>query len=274
MIISHEQEFIFVKTGGTGGSQLELTLAPYLSDEAIQTLNTVGGQFPEVRDQFRRTSRLPLNKFSAVAIELVVDSSERRIALKGIIGSLLSQRGPYIEALSIEKSHMSASEIRDLVGIHAFQKYFKVSLVRNPYNRIASAFWRSSLMKGSKITLSKLELREVFFKWLSGNTEVFSVNRRILTDVDNPNGGELLVDRVIRYENLETSLTIFEECLKVDVDILTDRFRSFPARNNLRPKNISVTDLYSSESMRLVRQLAAWEFISFGYDPSALVDDV
>ena len=274
MIISHEQEFIFVKTGGTGGSQVELTLAPYLSDEAIQTLNTVGGQFPEVRDRFRRTTRLPLDKFFDVAIELVVESPERRIALKGIIGSLLSQRGPYIEALSIEKSHMTATEIRDLVGIHAFQKYFKVSCVRNPYNRIASAFWRSSLMKDSLKTLSKLELQKVFLKWLSENTSIYSDSRRILTDVDNPNGGEILVDRVIHYENLETSLTIFEERLKVDVAILTDRFRSFPARNNLRPKNISVTDLYCSDSMHLVRQLAAWEFISFGYDPSALVDDV
>jgi hypothetical protein len=55
---------------------------------------------------------------------------------------------------------------------------------------------------------------------------------------------------------------------------MTERFLSLPARNNLRPKNISVTDVYSYDSMELVRQIAAWEFDSYGYDPTTLVDDV
>ena len=93
------------------------------------------------------------------------------------------------------------------------------------------------------------------------------MSKRILTDTPHEDGNKILVDQVIRYENLEASLDIFAECLKVDVDILTKRFQSLPARNNKRPKNISVTDIYSSDSLVLVRKLAAWEFDLFGYDP-------
>ena len=274
MIFSPDQNFIFVKTVSTGGSQLELTLAPYLFDNAVQTLDTVGGQYPEVRNRYRRVNRLPMREYIAVSLELMRYSPERVVALKGIATSLVSRGGPTTSALAIEKSHMSASEIRDLVGVQTFQEAFKVSIVRNPYNRIASAFWRSSSMKDGLRALSRLELQKKFFNWLSENTDQGKLNRRILTDTHHEDGKTILVDNLIRYENLETSLDIFAECLKVDVDILTERFRSLPARNNKRPKNISVTDIYSSDSLVLVRQLAAWEFDLFGYDPSAPVDDV
>ena len=274
MIFSPDQNFIFVKTVSTGGSQLELTLAPYLFDNAVQTLDTVGGQYPEVRNRYRRVNRLPMREYIAVSLELMRYSPERVVALKGIATSLVSRGGPTTSALAIEKSHMSASEIRDLVGVQTFQEAFKVSIVRNPYNRIASAFWHSYRTKYGLRTLSRLELQKAFFNWLSENTDQGRMSKRILTDTPHEDGNKILVDQVIRYENLEASLDIFAECLKVDVDILTKRFQSLPARNNKRPKNISVTDIYSSDSLVLVRQLAAWEFDLFGYDPSALVDDV
>jgi hypothetical protein len=274
MILSLDQNFIFVKTVSTGGSQVELTLAPYLFDNALQTLDTVGGQYPEVRDRYRRVNRLPMREFAAVSLELVRTSPERLVALKGIASSLFTRHRPTTSALAIEKSHMSATELRELVGIEAFQRCFKVSLVRNPYNRIASAFWHSYRTKYGSKTFSKVELQKVFFNWLSEKTDQGIMNQRILTDTNHGDKNKILVDHLIRYENLETSLDIFAEWLKVDVGIMTERFLSLPARNNSRPKNISVTDVYSYDSMELVRQIAAWEFDSYGYDPTTLVDDV
>jgi hypothetical protein len=274
MIISHDQKFIFVKTVKTGGSQVELALAPYLSNRALQTIDTVGGQFSEVRNQYRRVTRLPIGTFLAMAFDLVVDSPERKNALKGIASSLISRRGPSIQALSIEKNHMAASEIRNLVGTDAYSRYFKTAIVRHPYNRIASAFWRTSKIKDHRDILDRIGLQKSFYKWLNENPEIFSVNQRILIDVNKPNGVDLLVDHVIRYENLETSLVIFADYLKIDLGQLTQRFRTLPARNPSRPTNFSIKNLYSAESLSIVNQQAAWEFETFGYDSTSLIDDV
>jgi hypothetical protein len=222
----------------------------------VQTLDTVGGQFPEVRNRYRQVNRLPMREFITASTELMRYSPERLVALKGIASSLVSRGGPTTSALSIEKSHMSALEIRDLVGAQTFREAFKVSIVRNPFNRVASTFWRSSLMKDGLRTLSRLELQKAFFNWLSQNTDQGKLNQRMLTDTHYEDGNRVLVDHLIRYENLETSLDIFAEFLKVDINILTERFRSLPARNDQRPKNISLNDIYSSDSMALVRQLS------------------
>lgn len=270
MIFDPANSFIFLKTVKSGGSQVEIACAPFLSDASIQTLDTIGGIYPEVRDRYRRTTRLPLREFITRSIELFMETPNKRQTLKGIVASYASPKGPSIRSLSIEQNHMTACDIRKIVGRENFDKCRRVAVVRCPFNRVASQFWRSEAIKNQPRRISRNQLQEEFLKWLYGNPVSVATNQNILVDEDNTTS---LVDIALRYENLEASLSEIAAILRVDTAKLLDRYLSFPARNPSRPRNWSVLDIYSDEAKAFVRQHASWEFSEFGYDPYSLTVD-
>lgn len=102
MLISHRNKFIFTKTAKTAGTSIELYFEPYCMPE--------GSWSPShARDEY--------------------------IGDTGIIG----YRGTNPKGRTWF-NHMSARRIRQLVGDDVWNSYYKFSIIRNPFDRLVSAF--------------------------------------------------------------------------------------------------------------------------------------
>ena len=113
-IISHTHEFIFLKTRKTAGSAIELWLADYL----------VPG-----RDLIATAKELRKVK-PHLAAQLSAEVDGWRGRLCALIGHPLKL-----------SQHMPARRVRYVLGSRVWQRYRKITIVRNPWDRIIS-LWR------------------------------------------------------------------------------------------------------------------------------------
>jgi len=88
-------------------------------------------------------------------------------------------------------NHMSAWQVRQALGIREWESYFKFCVERNPWDKTVSDFCMSNQRAGGKYQFSDYFQRGRFCRsW------------ELYTDDD----GSMLVDRVLRYENLDQEL--------------------------------------------------------------------
>lgn len=101
--------------------------------------------------------------------------------------------------------HMTAVEIRDLLGQELFSQCFKCTVVRNPFDRVVSQYYHRKKTNQNKLN----ELNISFNDWVHlvfkeqdpqflDNYTMFMPQLEWLTD----NDGNLLVDFIGRFENL------------------------------------------------------------------------
>ena len=102
MLISHRKRFIFIKTVKTAGTSVESYFEKYCMPE---------GEWQEAhtRDEY--------------------------VSEEGIIG----YRGPDASS-STWYNHMSAQKLLDLAGRDIWDSYFKFTVIRNPFDKLISAF--------------------------------------------------------------------------------------------------------------------------------------
>jgi hypothetical protein len=240
MLISHRRRFIFTKTIKTAGTSIEAYFEPWCLPE--------GG----------------------VA---AADETPQRVSDAGIVGARGSL--PVWPLRPRWYNHMPAARIRRLIGRDIWDGYFKFTIVRNPFDRLVSAFYFLSAIAhpggGSNPVLwllrserripqpprrgrDDLETVRLFREWLPSSGWVHDRHAYCID-------GEVCVDAFIRYENLQAGLA--EMCERVGVPFEPQRLQRF--KSQYRSRHIPVRDFYDAAATAWVQRHYDWEISRFGY---------
>jgi chondroitin 4-sulfotransferase 11 len=111
--------------------------------------------------------------------------------------------------------HLTASEIRKLVGRKTFSEYFKFAFVRNPWDKMSSQYfyWRDSGRLREFSNLSEWILSRAFIEGpLYGEYLGYNQLDYLIDD-----SGELCVDFVGRFENFDDDFKVLTSKLNINI---------------------------------------------------------
>ncbi|MGZ4675039.1 MAG: hypothetical protein ACXVJ7_03255 [Acidimicrobiia bacterium] len=184
MIISHEHEFIFLKTRKTAGSSVEVFLGQVLGPDAIVTPIDPPPPGHQPRNHERYFNPLPelVRVLSTPKKPGALPMSRR---LKRPLSDVKRKRAYY--------NHMDAQRIRDRVGRRVFDRYFKFCFERDPWEKVLSLYYFA-------IDSPLLET--------PGSFSDFVLNSRLPADFSfySIDGATPAMDYIGRYEHLTEDL--------------------------------------------------------------------
>lgn len=231
MIYSKRNNFIFLKTRKTGGTSVELVLRAVCGPEDIIT--PVDEKGPSAVTEQNYMMRRPDWR------------------LKHRIRWTLGLRAPRFSPFIPIPDHIHAADVRRHVGAEAFDRAFRFSIERNPWDRqVSNYFWQ--------IRNLPTDARPAFADWLRSDDPELRIDNWQIYAMN----GRLAVHTVLRYEHLAEDL---EELARARGLNLPELPR---AKGNLRPKGTrgSYRDYYSPETRDLVASWYRPEIEAFGYD--------
>lgn len=245
MIISHRYGFIFIKTGKVGGTSLEMALSRCLGPEDIITPVSRTDE----RERFRLGYRTSQNFQKGIG-ELSPRDLPRWV--KGQWGTHFRQGEDRLKGRSgLPKrywDHMGAAEIRERVGADIWDRYFKFTVERNPWDKVVSAyFWDP---KKRKTGLSFQDFIRSG-KPLRSNFDRYTIN------------GILATDRIFCYDQLYPGLTQLSKRLGLPEDV-GQIMRSLSAKGGYRP-NREVEGFFDQETREIVEIFFAREIRLLGF---------
>lgn len=238
MIISHKNQFIFIKTAKTAGTSLEIALSKYCGPEDIITPISERDEVVRRELGFRGAQHY-LKEKSRYGISDYWRQLRKKRPIKAFY------------------NHIPAQEVYEKVTREVWDNYFKFSVVRNPWDRAVSRFfWRNTRKNRG---LSKEDFRAFLLK----NPEALARNRE-KTKVN----GRVAMDFMVRFEHFETDLAEVSERIGLPGNLYED-LRSLNAKKGHRPKGASPEDLFSGfdEGIEAVRRVCAEDIEEFGYQP-------
>jgi hypothetical protein len=227
MIISHKHRFIFLKTEKTAGTSLQTALAGLCGPDDI----IIGARRDPISNKPKgQKPHLGIGRYLKVPTEI-----KRR--LPGI--------GGYYP-------HMTARQVRSVVGREVWDSYFKFAVERNPWDRQVSNYFHRESRHASKREFEHYLTSPIY----RGLHHVRLNNWRIYT-INN----EIAVDAMIRYENLHGEyLDVLQQIGLTDAAALPRR------RADHRPEGARYRRYYSDRTVRLIARWYAREIEAFGYE--------
>jgi len=182
------------------------------------------------------------------------EGREEAISEAGVIG----RRAGSIEGCSFY-NHMPAKEIIDNVGLDLWDAYYKFTIIRNPFDKMLSAFF--FFQKEAKHYPHNRQI-EAFRCWLDYNSLIKNHRSCWVFDRDKYMlGDDVCVDFFIRYENLEQDL--MHVCEKLD--ILWKPALLLKLKSGSKPKKHPNRCFYDEVSIKKVLDWFEFEFNFFGY---------
>lgn len=110
--------------------------------------------------------------------------------------------------------HIPAARLKDIVWKPYWDRCFKFAVVRNPWERLVSHYVTTDYAKNAT------EAEPVAFeKWILRGAKGTYSGEKSMLDFITGEDGELLVDFVARYENLEQDLEVVSDRIGIKVDI-------------------------------------------------------
>jgi len=227
MILSHKYKFIFIKTAKTAGTSIEVFLSKHCGPTDILT-----------------------------PIEPPVEGHQPR-NYQGFISpipEILDRPGKFFSALqhsiaSREKfyRHMPAFEVRRRVPVEVWNSYFKFCVERNPWDKVLSHYHMHAAREGGSLSLDEYLARGRF-----------PINYFRYT---NRSGRKIIVDRILRYENLITELGDVFSQLKIPFEGTLGVQAKSEYRNDRRPYQ----QVFNDDQRRIVAEAFAKEIELHGY---------
>ncbi len=175
MIISHKYKFIFIKTRKTAGSSIQIYLSEHCGqDDIVSTIDR-----PE-RPYHPRNFRGLYNPIP----ELMEKKSPAKVARA--LGRFFT--------LKKFQSHIKARDVRERIPKDIWEGYYKFTVERNPWDKVLSHY------HFVRQRYSKYDQNISFEEYL--DVAELPYNYPKYTDLNN----NIMVDRVLRYENLNDEL--------------------------------------------------------------------
>ena len=240
MIICHRHRFIFIKTRKTASSSVEIGLSRVCgADDVITTLSEKSG------DETLRSEEGghgPVNWQKRV-LEHRGFKEWKRLLLRG-------QRAQRYAP------HTTAVQLRALIEPDIFNGYFKFTLERNPWDRAVSRYyWEKHRWERSG--RSRFPGIGDFLERTADEKPHWLTNWDHYAD-----GDQILVDRVLRYENLAEELARLQEDLEIEGDIALPKRR---AKGGLRSAREHYSAVLGKREQAVVERVCVREINAFGY---------
>jgi hypothetical protein len=223
VLVSHEHEFVFLKTRKTAGTSVEMLLEPYCAPDN----------------------------------HIVTEKTPCIVSPKGVVGSRLipEKRTDRFDPFRRKwRNHMPAAKVKKYLGRSRWDRYRKVTTVRDPFDRMVSFFHfryhHSPILRGDFSDLRKAFQDYVTSQEWDDDTEIVTVS------------DDVIIDRVVRYERLR------EDLLEVGRDLgLRLQPDTLPLTKSTAStrKSYAVPDYYDARSVEVVRRRLWWLFDHFGY---------
>ena len=230
MIISHKYKYIFLKTTKTAGSSIEISLSRFCGTDDIITPLTKKDE--EMRKKF---SVFPQNYTRPLKL--------REYSYEDFLNLILNKKKP--KAKKIFWNHITAKEIKKIIGKEVWNNYFKFCFVRNPWDRAVSRYYWNQEKTG------KLE----------------SLNESLTNNNPNSNfyiytiDGEIAVNYVGKYETLKEDLNFICHKLNIPFDGWLPK-----AKGNARKDKRHYSEILTQEQANSIGEKCAKEIAWFDYD--------
>ena len=220
MLVSHRHSFIYTKTRKTGGTSVESYFERFCMPEG----------------EWRRTH-----------------GRDEYISAAGIIG----HRG-----LGVRRSddcrywhHMPAALIRERVGRDVWNRYFKFCVVRNPYDKVVSAFYFVRRRTEATDWCGLDAERRGFERFVRDRIESMVDRDKYVID------GVLCMDAIVRYEALSQDLE--QVCARLGIPWNPAELPTY--KTGIRPEEARTDVIYTRKTKKLVEKAFAFEMKHFGY---------
>ena len=249
MLVSHRHKFIYTKTAKTGGTSVEVYFEPHCLPEGTWS-------FAHARDEY--------------------------VGKSGVIG--VRGKGKGDEWFS----HMPADQIRQKVGHKIWNEYFKFCVIRDPYDKVVSAFHffetrgkRDGQREGGRRDAGAAAFREGLHLAGSQRPVVPAVSHaerqaivqrfrawvregNFVTDRDKYSiDGKVCIDYFIRYESLDAGVR--HVCDVLGLPFESERIPHL--KGGYRPGGMTLPDYYDAATIECVRNAYRFEVDHFGYGP-------
>ena len=226
MILSHRYRFIFIKTVKTAGTSIEVHLSRHCGEKDVVT-----PVMPPVEPHIARNYRGFWNPLPEI-----LDVGGRNLP---VVLRQLSKRRKFF-------NHIPARLIRHRIPKRTWDEYFKFCVERNPWDKTLSHYHMINDRAGGSLPL------EDYFE--NGR---FCVNYRRDTNA----AGELMLDRVVKYESLIEELgDIFD-----DLGIPFEGTLGVRAKSDHRKERTPYREVLTDEQRQKIEDAFADEIRMHGY---------
>jgi hypothetical protein len=226
MILSHKHKFIFIKTAKTAGTSIEVFLSRHCAPTDIVTPIAPPVEGHQPRNYGGLINPLP---------EILQRPDKIFSALRH---SITSRQKFY--------NHMPAYEVRNRVPADVWNSYFKFCVERNPWDKALSHYHMHAAREGGALSLDEYFARGRF-----------PINYFRYTD----RPGKVIVDRIVRYENLLAELgEVFSQ-----LNIPFDGSLRVAAKSEYRTDRRPYQEVFNEDQRKIVEKAFAKEIELYGY---------
>jgi len=236
MIISHKHKFIFLKTKKTAGTSIEIALSKICDQNDIVT--TIKEDPLRIAEGGRPGRNIPQSWRNSL------------ISARGLRTLLTRGRRPWLL-----HHHVRAPLIKEFVGPEVWRDYLKISIERNPWDRIISQYYfQLGIRKNSE---KRPELKSIsdFIQYYALKKPESITNWPIYTINNN-----IVADYMLFFENLNGSLNRLKEYLGIEIKLPEQR-----VKGNYRKCNLEYKKILSNRDVRLIAKVCHREIEAFGY---------
>jgi hypothetical protein len=227
MILSHKYKFIFIKTAKTAGTSIEV----FLSKQCGPT-DVVTPIAPPVEGHQPRNFGGLINPIPEILQRL---------------GKIFSALQRAVTSREKFYNHMPALEVKNQVPADIWNGYFKFCVERNPWDKVLSHYHMHAAREGGSLSLDEYIARGKF-----------PINYFRYTD---RSGTTIIVDRVLRYENLLVELgEVFSQ-----LNISFHGTLGVAAKSEYRTDRRPYQEVFNDEQRRIVEKAFAKEIELHGY---------